>query len=436
MAVTSRVEVLEALAKGEFDRLIGTPEGQQIEFKEKAYDLGVAKGGRDLVADVAAFANARGGVIVLGIRTAAEPTTRQEVASAVCGTDPSSVDDDAYEKRIREHVHPLVKDFEIRRYRNATATRDVVAINVEAQGRDEGPFIVDRVAAMDQERDLPHAIGWPTRSGADTHWERPARLQQLVSIGARPANRLPTAEPAPSVTDEMDAHHVVIDELDDWDRWAVFIVQIVGEAPLAIIDDFFGKFCSDARAWRGVRPKGFNLGLEWSPLTPAGNRLVANSQRAAVVVGRSGEVTAAGSTYPGFFGWAQHTDGTWDSLDRLIVNPYVLVEFTTEVLRFAYDFVGQRTAPAGWQLRVQWLHLLDRVPVELRETVGIGPPFATEVQRARVADLSLELQGTGDAGRDAFELVAEVYGQGFGLGRDAVPFAKDGRIDLGLMSSS
>jgi hypothetical protein len=41
---------------------------------------------------------------------------------------------------------------------------------------------------------------------------------------------------------------------------------------------------------------------------------------------------------------------------------------------------------------------------------------------------------TDDPWRDAFEVVAEIYGTGWGLGRDEVPFAEGGRINLSLMT--
>ena len=435
MAAASRVELLEVLARGQFDEILGTAEGQQIEFKEHAYNLASPKGGRDLVADVAAFANARGGVVVLGIRTSSDPTSQQELASVVRGINTSSVDDDAYDKRIREHVHPLVRDVDIRHYDGSSEARPahLVAIVVEAQADHDRPFVVDRVAADGEERDVAHALGWPTRAGDDTHWERAGRLQQLISNGLRAAHGSAPSAATTAPYVEADAQLAIVDELDGWAGWATYSVQVIG-ADAAPIDDFFGIFRDEARAWRGRRSHGFNLGLEWSPLESAGNRLVSSNQRTMVAVGRSGEITAAACTSPDFLGWAQRASGTSEGSDHLLVNPYVLVEFTTEALRFAYEFVGPRIRPSAWRIRVQWNHLLDRVPVELRESLGNGPPFPDEVKRAATASLSTEMDGTNDAKRDAFEILAEVYGQGFGLGRDTVPFAAGGRIDLDLMA--
>jgi hypothetical protein len=62
-------EVLVAAAAGNFYELIGAKETDQVDFKEHAYNLDVPKDKQDLTADVAELANARGGVLVLGVRT-------------------------------------------------------------------------------------------------------------------------------------------------------------------------------------------------------------------------------------------------------------------------------------------------------------------------------------------------------------------------------
>ncbi len=430
LPANSRVELLEFLARGMFDEIVGTEEGPQIEFKEQAYTLASPKGRRDLVADVASFANSRGGVIALGVRAVPDASTQREVAERVVGVSAASVNEQVYTDLIRAHVWPLVREVQVRYY-DGTAdgqSRHLVALNIEAQAEHDQPFIVDRVAEVGSGPDLPHAVGWPTREGDDTHWEHAARIQQLIAGGLRGSVTRPSVDAGTS-DDELQSQLGLIVDQQDWQRWATYAIHAKPLDGAPAIADFYGEFRAEARSWPGLREGGFNLGLTYQHLDPVGSLLVKLSQRNSVVLGRSGIVTTAALGSPGFLGWAQHRHTPWEELDHVVINPYVLVEFTAESLRLAYGFVGARIRPRNWRLRIIGVHLLDRVPLRLRETVGPEPPWPHELHEARVNDLDVMLDGTGDSLADSFRVLVEIYGQGFGLGEGAIPFATDRRID-------
>lgn len=433
MVANSRFELLEILARGNFDDLLGTDEGPQIEFKEQAYNVASPKSRRDLIADVAAFANSRGGTIVLGVRAPPDPTSRRERADQVTGIDVNSVNEQSCLDLVRSHVCPLVRDVEIRHYDGMAGGQDkhLVAINVEAQAEHDHPFIVDRIAQAAVDPDLPHAVGWPSRAGDATSWEHPARIQQLIAAGLR-RNVEPPASANTAVAAEEEARTQIelIVEQEEWDRWAVYAIQALPDVTENTLPDFFGDFREAVRSWRGVRDGGFNLKLEWNPLEPMGNRLAALGERSALVVGRTGIVTTAGLGSPAFLGWGQQQRTAPEDLRHVVVNPYVLVEFTVESLRFAYECVGPRLGNPPWNIGVRALHLLDRVPLHLRETVGAEPPFDHQIHPAIQDGVHVPILGTGDALRDAFQLLAEVYGQGFGMGESKIPFVTDRVIDF------
>src|SRR5438552_2652396 len=83
MAVSTRVELMEALVAHQFDRLVGTVESDWVDFKEQPYDLSTPAGKWELAKDVAAFANQQGGCIVLGVRTEKSDQERRDVATAI-----------------------------------------------------------------------------------------------------------------------------------------------------------------------------------------------------------------------------------------------------------------------------------------------------------------------------------------------------------------
>ncbi len=60
-------EILEILASGMFEKLVGTLENEFFDAKaEPSRDLDLDRGKLDLAKDVSSFANWRGGIIVVG----------------------------------------------------------------------------------------------------------------------------------------------------------------------------------------------------------------------------------------------------------------------------------------------------------------------------------------------------------------------------------
>src|SRR6266542_1550522 len=69
MSVSNKDALVDALKRGDFDAVLGTSESEWVEFKSEVYPLDAPKGPREYAKDVAAFANAGGGLIVIGYKT-------------------------------------------------------------------------------------------------------------------------------------------------------------------------------------------------------------------------------------------------------------------------------------------------------------------------------------------------------------------------------
>ena len=72
----TRDEALAVLAGGDFEQFIGVPEGLEVEFKAEPYQIEHDSQRFELAKDVSALANAVGGVIVIGARTARDDEGR------------------------------------------------------------------------------------------------------------------------------------------------------------------------------------------------------------------------------------------------------------------------------------------------------------------------------------------------------------------------
>jgi hypothetical protein len=428
VAVATRSELIEVLAdQSAHDRIKGTSEGPWLDFKRDAYDLDRPKGRRDLISDVAAFANDQGGIVLLGVRAERVEGSQQELATELSPIPPERVDIERMLALIRSHVRPILQ-VDVRRYPHADQGDELVAVIVDPQPDHNKPFIVDRVADVGNDRDLPHAVGWPVRHGADTAWTDVGRIQQLISTGLRAA--APTSPPTRTpIAEDADEHLRMLQAADaDWEHWAIIIIQAIPVATGEIVD-FYGSFADTVGNWKGVREHGFDLNLDWGT-TKVGSHLVAESSSQFVAVSRSGVVTAAAIGSPDFLGWSNHQN---EDPDVVRINPYVIVEFPTETVRFAVEAVGPAVGATGWRYRVSGDRLTAPKPLHL--VTRPGPlAFLGHSIEPIANTFTREVRSIGDVSVDAFNVVAEIFGSGFGAGRDLIPFADRGRVDLTMMT--
>lgn len=100
-------DVLAALAEGEPDRLLGTPETAQICFRGDPYGLETGTGVWELARAVAGLASLSGGVIVVGVRATAA-ADGLPAAAELRPLPAGMLREDLYYRVIREHVRPAV----------------------------------------------------------------------------------------------------------------------------------------------------------------------------------------------------------------------------------------------------------------------------------------------------------------------------------------
>lgn len=439
MTVSTRTELISAVATGEVDAILGTRESEWLDFKEKVHNLVSPKGRRDLVADCAAFANHVGGVILFGVREKREEQLNAAIAESIHPVKRVAVNEDRIHDLLRANARPLLR---VEFAWSPGGDEGVFAIIVPPQPEFLKPFLVARMADQN-DSDLPHAFGWPIRHGTGTHWETVDRTQLLLADGLRhkaQVDRTSASTAADQRAVQAISQRDALSGRADWQQWPLYIVSAVPNAsPDVRIEDFHGAFYQDIQQWAGARSGGFDLGLNDGQTRLEEDEIFTSDYRSAVYLSRSGVVTAAAVGSPEMLGWASHAPGD-AKLEYVNVNPYAIVEFTYETIRVAYQAVApQLHTRAGWTLTAMGLRLEGdgarpglrlRTNVEPRTAMIRPHPPITDHFEATAATTDEDLEG------DTYLLLAEALGKGWGLRHDQIPFAKDGCISAETIAAA
>lgn len=234
---------------------------------------------------MAALANTRGGVLVLGVETTVHQTAWIETASRILGIQESAVNEERYLKILHAHIEPLVRDITVEKVASRDDEHVLGLIVVQPQYEVEKPYLVDRFVNDDDEK-VSHIFGWPERSGDMTYWHSLARIQRLVAAGLVGAQVVQVGE------DETEADRSLAYELAEVDDQAPsLLIQLVPSPRDQQLPDFFGDALQSLRQWHPLRGAGFGFDTRWHPPVPRGNRLVSSEPGSSFVLSSNGLLT-------------------------------------------------------------------------------------------------------------------------------------------------
>lgn len=168
----------EALGAGEPEKLLGLAECAWLDVKSGVYDLDSAYGAEELLKDVAAFANAReGGLLLVGFATRVEDG--QEVIDRVRPVPRERVDLDRHRKLL-DRIVPVPMHVRVD-WADCGQDKGILVIDVPAQPAACLPFLVPGPARTG--KDSHQAGALPVRDGDRTRWLSVSDLQRLLAAG-------------------------------------------------------------------------------------------------------------------------------------------------------------------------------------------------------------------------------------------------------------
>ena len=436
--------VEKILDSGEFEALIGTPESEWLEFKGEIYDLRSEKYCHELAKDVAAMANAGGGLIVLGVATRRDDEHHPEVADAVRIFNLRLANTEQYMAIINARIYPRLTATAVQWKRSLQdAERGLVLISVPDAGEDR-PVLVQKIPG-ENNKVMQVIVACYERRRADTTHYSIQELHAMIKDGRRFAEidqRLRELSDATHRLDrsltgntESEAPAISDGEMRRRIENLLRVVDLEGKPSLvlaarpdtAVQIDSLTLSNSGAVALLlnppTLRPGGFDLGLyREAPLWQIGRvRRAVNVDDSGLELSRDGSLAFAVSGDADFL-----CRSTRPGKNRpLRISPLVITEVTylfCVAYQQALGLMNPRPSKSKFNLEVRNLGDHDDPPELIPERVRDGPSFA-EPFVAPYGSESFSCLISSDTPPEVagFCLLKELY-LWFGIPEDRIPY--------------
>ncbi len=190
--------VADLIRGGKVDVLVGSKESSWLEAKSRGYDLTGPAGKVELAQDVARFANAEGGgLLVIGLRT--RRRLSGDTISSVTPIELGKLNPRRYRAVIDRRVVPPVEGLEV----EAIATepgRGLMLITVPPQPEELKPFLVYGAIVADRVEGM--FISIVRRRGEDSIPVTAAAIHSMLAAGRALMRKQPPPSHLPNVEDE------------------------------------------------------------------------------------------------------------------------------------------------------------------------------------------------------------------------------------------
>lgn len=423
--------VIKALSSGKPDDLIGWAESSWLDFKGSPYPTD-NKGKFDICKDVAAFANAQGGLIVCGVKTTRDDNEARDIATSLHPFPRHTVKIESYKGVLSDYLWPRVDiDFQWFADPNSQDAGHYLVIEVEPIPEQDRYVIVRR--SLNDKAQLADGFFIPERRGDATASLRPDAAYRLINEGYRQVSMPRSPSPVTPLLDSPSADPLArelategiehMEQRQEWQDTPVLFWQSIPLAPVSVLPNLFGAQNIEGRLRNQdvLRPAGFNFGDRTGGLAPYAGGLYLDRTRCALWVRPDGSVTAGAVATPEMLCWAME-----QRYQQARINSLVLTEMTLEYFRIADDVVApQLQSPAEHRIFAR------RFQGNSPRSLGPGREFSTLfLSEARLASADMwdrSWRSLGDPERDAYEALRMVYAL-FGLDVGTNADVKDQRV--------
>ena len=436
--ILTRDLIIEKLRACEFDALIGSFENETLECKREPYVLTTDRQKLELVKDVCGFANAQGGLLLIGYATQHDPMHGDDRIASVTPFPSSRINAQQVKDTIASWTWPpLAVEIEIFPLHEDTE-RSIALITVPATGEDARPTLVVRVLS-ESDRRIETILGYFERTRSHTHHLDARRVHELIVSGRRYDGLLhgelasikvaiaelkPASATKPPIDDQTRLARVAL---------ALSAVQLNLEPHIVLTGiphvslDLRSLF--ESRASRlaklvsyppKLRESGFGIDAGYHARIEGGQSLRAMEPQSRLLeLYRDGFALFALSGGGQGLCWATHGHG------ELVINQLALVEITYLFARFIFEAYESALKPGErFDARIQLQSregYLELFRLQAHHLGGRGKFYTAPAWRREVSVTATF--GTDTPERVAFNLLMDLY-TWFGMDGDQIPYVK------------
>ncbi len=410
-------QIIDLLARYESKRLIGAQETEQIDFKQAPYQLNEDRYKWELAKDIAAFANKRGGLIIVGIECEQRTNEIIESAVAIRPLRKALVDLQQHRGVIDRWIYPRPEGVDLRWYPPDGEDVAVLAIEIPAQDGARMPFIVRDM--RDPGAEFRGAVGVPRRDGERVVWETAQDLHRHIT-GGRAGS--PSTASSGALLERADARVNESERMQGWEEQPVYFLQALPPSGPETLPDFYDAVRDSIVNCSALRRSGFTNRWRVRPEALEGG-WVARARDGLIWIDPDGLMTqgllASEDTILGWYYNENRQEGS-----PLVLHPVAVIEATLEFFRLLYSAIRPRAGRGTWRYRILCRRFRSQavaLPRDLphRESlsvVGEGPSLASADDWVR------SFEDAGEPSRDAFAALQHLYAL-FGHSPGFIPLA-------------
>jgi hypothetical protein len=426
------------LETGEFQQLIGEFEGKHLDAKAQPYLFASGNDAkREFAKDVAAFANATGGCLIIGAETTVSSLQAGEQITVLKPFPETLFNADQYGKIIDEWLYPSPNGLIIKWCPDKdTPQSGMGVIFVPTQNPETKPFLLTRTIGGKKTTEI--LLGYAERHLDRTDIKSVVELHHAMRTGmnleATLLNRITNVETllqrqlattlipqlaaTPAVTAKRVVRILAEQQFSDM-RTLVIIIRPVPRSELrSIFSDHPNSIRRAIEDPPELRAHGWGIRTGGASRFVDGDFVQTESYREVVNLYRDGELIVAARIDRDSLAWADKTDSR--------LHPLAFVEFVTNTLRFFHLMLSDmRIEPQGLQIEIRLGNLFrdsngTSLPAGPINNLGWthGSKTAPSAEWSRTINVD---PSTYDPARTAFLLLREVY-VWFGHPEEAIPY--------------
>lgn len=344
----NKIQFLKILESGDFSKIIGIEESEEVEFKQSAYKFTNFKDKFEFVKDITGISNSNGGIICIGVKEEKSENKVSSYAKEIVKFD-KNFDVTQWKDVLIQRVHPTIPLSSIRfnYYRDKKEENELFIINIPKANRKNFPYLINSAPVLDENGIAVYQNGVCCYSRNETQimpLVTPETIQGFISRGMNKRDIPDYNKPVSPIQKIREIRSKTSDITSDFefakkniDSKSFMYIYAKPNRNLSI-EKFWDKSKNSVydliNEPPSIRKGGWDLNTSFSDNPSPGNDkwISKNGERKLLTISRNLEVFVAGD-FDSFLDWGIKNQ---DSGVK-ILNNFAITEYITNICLLLAD---------------------------------------------------------------------------------------------------